>query len=157
MNSEILNTDYYIEHGEILLRSYENLIGYPLIGAKSENTAGIMRIWNAPFAVVSHGKEKDPIFNFGNKIALELFELGFDEFTKMLSRKSAEKIEQRERDRLLAEVVKNGYIKNYSGVRISATGKRFVIENAVIWNLMDGKGDYCGQAAMFKNWKYSSV
>lgn len=154
MNSRILNADFYIRHGEILLRSYENLIGSELIGTKSDNTAGIIRIWDAPFAVVSHGKENDPIFNFGNKVALELFELEFDEFIKMQSRKSAEEVEQRERDRLLAEVTKRGYIKNYSGVRISATGKRFAIEKAVIWNLRDLKGKYRGQAAMFKDWKY---
>jgi hypothetical protein len=108
LDSSLLNTEFYIEHGEILLRSYENLIGCELIGAQREHITGIKRIWNAPFAVVSHGKEQDPIFNFGNKVALELFELGFDEFVKMRSRKSAEAGAQSERERLLVEVTKHG-------------------------------------------------
>ncbi len=146
-----LDIEFYAVHGEILLNSYKKLLGRSLF-AKTD--VGIIELWNAPFAVVSHGTEKEPIFNFGNRIALELFELDFSEFITMASRKSAEKVNQAERARLLAEVSKNGFITNYSGVRMSATGKRFVIEDAVVWNLADEAGRYYGQAAMFEKWKY---
>jgi len=111
-------------------------------------------LFDAPFALVSHGVEDDPIFNFANKTALDLFELGWDEFTQLPSRKSAEVIEQQERARLLAEVTKYGYIANYSGVRISGTGRRFVIDQAVVWNVVDSNAKHHGQAAMFSKWRY---
>jgi hypothetical protein len=55
---------------------------------------------------------------------------------------------------LLAAVTENGYIDNYEGVRISRTGKRFLIRHAVVWNLWDNNGSYRGQAACFDQWKF---
>ena len=110
-----------------------------------------MAAWRAPFAIVSHGVEENPIFNFGNHVALELFELDFDAFTKLPSVQSAEPLAREEREQLLATVSTQGFIANYSGVRISATGKRFQIENAIVWNIVDNKGAYYGQAATFEH------
>jgi len=74
-------------------------------------------------------------------------------FTKLPSRLSAEAPIRAERDALLQRVTEHGYIDDYSGVRISSSGKRFLIEQATVWNLMDGEGAYCGQAAMFGVWR----
>jgi len=52
---------------------------------------------------------------------------------------------------LLAEVTEQGYIDHYEGVRLSKTGKRFLIKNAVVWNLLDDDGGYKGQAACLGN------
>ena len=52
----------------------------------------------------------------------------------------------------MRRVSNDGHMINYSGVRISSTGKRFKIEGATIWNIIDENGHYLGQAAMFKNW-----
>ncbi len=61
--------------------------------------------------------------------------------------------EHAERARLLAEVTAHGLIDNYSGVRISRTGQRFLIEQATVWNLSDEEGRRCGQAATFRAWR----
>ena len=53
----------------------------------------------------------------------------------------------------LARVSRDGYIDDYRGVRISATGKRFMIEEAVVWNLIDAAGGHHGQAATFSRWQ----
>ncbi|MGZ8136873.1 MAG: MEKHLA domain-containing protein [Methylococcaceae bacterium] len=55
---------------------------------------------------------------------------------------------------MLAEVTDKGYIANYQGVRISGTGKRFLIKNAVVWNLRDKDQYYKGQAACFDEWTF---
>ena len=47
-----------------------------------------------------------------------------------------------------------GYIDDYSGVRISRTGRRFLIERATVWNLTDDRDQLCGQAATFHEWRY---
>lgn len=141
------------EHIGILLKSYENFFAESLVSNVDDPASALEELWSADFVVVSHGIGTDPIFNFGNKTALTLFELGFIEFTKLPSRKSAEQISQTDRNELLAEVTKNGCINNYTGVRVSSTGKRFFIKNAKVWNLYDENSDYYGQAAMFKSWE----
>lgn len=148
-----LDTEFYIAHGEILANSYKNLTGNNIIKERVEGVSTIAQIWNAPYAILSHGTEDDPIFNFGNRIALKLFEFEFCEFIKLPSRKSAEEVNQEKRAEILAQVSKNGLIKNYSGTRISATGKRFRILDSLIWNLSDREGNYYGQAALFEKWK----
>ncbi|MGZ9083829.1 MAG: MEKHLA domain-containing protein [Rhodoplanes sp.] len=34
-----------------------------------------------------------------------------------------------------------------------ALRRRFLIERATVWNLLDRGGDYAGQAAMFRHWR----
>jgi len=111
-------------------------------------------LFHAPFAVVSHDTADDPVFNYANQKALELFEMDWQSITHTPSRLSAETVNREERQRLLAQVSANGFIDDYSGVRISASGRRFRIENATVWNLVDAEGRNAGQAAMFSNWLF---
>lgn len=68
----------------------------------------------------------------------------------MPSRLSAEAPLREERQALLERVSRDGFIDDYAGIRISARGTRFRIENAVVWNLIDAAGVRHGQAAMFE-------
>ena len=142
-----LNTAFYQQHAINLCYSYQLLLNKPLI-QKSHKDALIKQLFNAPFALLSHGLEDDPIFNFGNQTALSLFEYNWDAFTQLPSRLSAKPIDQVERQRLLDAVSQHGYIDNYAGIRIAASGREFLIENAVVWNVIDKNGSYCGQAAV---------
>ena len=108
-----------------------------------------LAMWNADRAIVAHGTEDDPVFFYGNRKALELFEMGFEEFTRMPSRFSAEPVAQPLRAALLEQVAKQGYVDNYSGVRIAKGGQRFMIADGTVWNLVDAAGICHGQAATF--------
>jgi hypothetical protein len=57
-----------------------------------------------------------------------------------------------ERARLLERTLRDGYVDDYAGIRISSTGKRFRIEQAIVWNLVDAAGIRHGQAATFDHW-----
>jgi hypothetical protein len=57
---------------------------------------------------------------------------------------------------LLAEVAAHGFIDNYSGIRISKMGRRFRIEQATVWNLVNESGEAQGQAATFRQWTWVS-
>lgn len=72
----------------------------------------------------------------------------------LASRLSSEAPVDHERIRLLDEVARRGYIEDYCGVRISASGRRFEIAGATVWNLIDEAGLYCGQAAKITQWRY---
>jgi hypothetical protein len=139
----------------LLRHSFRHWTGRSLVATAMGGQDAARYLYHAAFAVVSHDTAKDPIFNYANQTALSLFAMGWEEFTKLPSRMSAEAVEQSERQRLLDEVTSHGFIDNYSGIRIGRHGRRFLIENAVIWNLLDPvSGVYRGQAAMFKDWKF---
>ena len=109
-------------------------------------------VFEAKFALVAHDTNPDPIFNYANRTALSLFEMTWEEFTSLPSRLSAEPVHRDERARLMAHVREKGFISDYSGVRISKSGKRFSINQATVFNLEDERGEPCGQAALFLDW-----
>ena len=143
-----------IRHSQRLLHSYQHWTGESLLylNASSEDIA--LSLFEAPFVMVSHGTETNPIFNYGNHRALELWELSWNDFIQMPSRKSVDEAWQEDRESLLAEVVTEGFTRNYSGIRISSTGKRFYIKDVALWNVFDENKQRCGQAAFFSNWEY---
>jgi hypothetical protein len=71
----------------------------------------------------------------------------------MPSRLTAEAPDRGERARLLAEVSARGYIDDYAGVRVSRSGRRFMIARATVWSLVDEAGRRRGQAATFGTWQ----
>jgi hypothetical protein len=148
-----LEQAFYQSLGDLLFSSYHKITSKYLIKNNINDTSRIVSLFNAPCAIVAHGMETDPIFNFGNRVALELFSLNWPEFIALPSRKSAEPLEREERKKLLDEVTHNGFINNYSGIRVASNGNRFLIEQAFVWNLIDDDGHYCGQAATFSKWK----
>jgi MEKHLA domain len=98
--------------------------------------------------------EADPVLNYGNAAALALWEMSWVELTRTPSRLTAKAPNREERARLLATVTARGFIDDYSGVRISKTGRRFKISRATVWNLLTADGHPCGQAAMFGEWEF---
>ncbi|MGZ4958595.1 MAG: MEKHLA domain-containing protein [Methylomonas sp.] len=143
---------FHQAHAALLLDSYQRLMKRPLLDIKAGESPPAEQLFNADFALLSHNTDDDPLFNYGNRTALELFELSWDELIGMPSRFSAEPVNREERQRLLAEVSSKGYIDNYSGVRIAKSGKRFLIQRAVVWNIYDNRQRYYGQAACFSDW-----
>ena len=145
---------YQVEHTERLRRTFHALTGRDLLDPALSPEAAAETLFHAPFVVLSHNADLDPILTYGNRTALELFELSWAELIQMPSRLTAEAPNRAERARLLAEVAAQGFIDDYSGVRISRTGRRFRIERATVWNLSDEAGRRCGQAATFREWWY---
>lgn len=142
-----------ISHSQRLLHSFQHWTGRSLFEVNGSPVEIAQALFEAPFVLVSHGTEPDPIFNYGNRKALELWEFSWEDFTQMPSRKCVEPVTQEERDRLLAAAASKGYIDNYTGIRISSTGKRFQIEDVILWNVLDEQDRYCGQAAVFSKWE----
>ncbi|MCK5356088.1 MAG: MEKHLA domain-containing protein, partial [Methyloprofundus sp.] len=71
------------------------------------------------------------------------------------SKYSAEPQNRQAREQLLSEVLAKGYADNYAGVRISKTGRRFQINAATVWNIIDDdNNNKKGQAAVFEDYDY---
>lgn len=141
-----------LEHAALLLESHLRVVGRPLLDADVTATESARALYFAPFVVLAHGLEPDPVFCYGNAAAQSLFEFEWDALVRLPSRLSAEPMNQEERQRLLDAVSTRGYIDDYAGVRISRSGRRFRIERATVWNVIDATGARRGQAATFSRW-----
>ncbi len=142
---------FLADHVAMLCASYRRLTARDLIVADAHRSLA-EALYQAPFVVLSHGTERDPIFNYANLNAQRLFEMSWSEITALPSRCSAEPVSREERARLLALVSERGFIDDYKGVRVSSSGRRFRIEQATVWNLKDAQGRPAGQAATFAAW-----
>lgn len=147
------NNDFLIDHALVLSNSLEHWSGCGLIEQGNDPVKAARRLYYAPFVLLSHGTEKDPIIDYANMAAQKLFEMDWSQFVCLPSRLSAEAMLQTERNQLLQRVTEYGFIDDYSGVRISSSGRRFLINQATVWNLQDNDDCYRGQAAMFSNWQ----
>lgn len=131
----------------LIAESHLRLTGRQLVAESAADA-----LWTAPLVIVAHDNAPDPIFFFGNARALALFETTPEAFTAMPSHLSAEAELREERARLMARVTRDGFIDDYSGIRVSAAGRRFRIQRATVWNLVDVAGRLHGQAAAFSDW-----
>jgi hypothetical protein len=137
-----MDSDFF----ELLTASYLHLLGTPLVPSGRD---GAWLYHEAPFAVLAHNTDPDPLFIYANKAAQKCFEYCWDEFIGLPSRLSAEAPRRAERQSLLDAVARDGYLRGYRGERIAKSGRRFWIEEGVIWQLRDADGISRGQAATF--------
>ncbi|KAJ3119324.1 hypothetical protein HK098_005591 [Nowakowskiella sp. JEL0407] len=145
-----------------ILKSHRHLVGRSLLNEPSikeldklsppiteENIASFHQItnlvFNAPFAVLSHSgtpfTNNDPIFNFVNQKAIDAFGYSVTDFLTIPSRKSAQPANQAERELFMKTVAKNGFVENYSGIRVKSSGELFAIRNGTVWNVLDESGE----------------
>jgi len=143
-----------VEWTQRLLNSYQHWTSRELIERIGEPDVQAYRLFQAPFVVVSHGMEEDPLLNYGNQVALNLWEMTWEDLTRTPSRLTAEPTNQAEREWMLEQAKARGYFDTYRGVRITSTGRRFHVENALIWTVVDTEGQRVGQAATFSQWTW---
>lgn len=140
-------------HVAMLRSSYQRWTGRPLLDPAISAQQAVAWLDEVSFGLVSHGIEADPLFNYANRAALQLFGMDWAEFTAMPSRLSAGPVERGERAELLARVSRDGYIDDYAGIRVAKGGRRFMITGATVWNLLDDRGQAAGQAALIPHWE----
>jgi len=140
----------------LLAGSHARLVGTPLLPDDAGDDVAEQARWlygDAPFCVLAHNTDADPRFVYANRAAQARFEYGWDEFITLPSRLSAEAPDRAERQRLLDAVTRDGFIADYRGLRIAKSGRRFWIERATVWQLIDEAGALRGQAATFRDWR----
>ena len=149
-----------IFHSLTLIDSFKRATGRTLLPPGLSISDAPKALFDAPFVVVSHGTEADPVFNYGNAAALALWGLDWETFTALPSRKSAADAAdvQAERAQALQAAGSAGAVDGgYSGVRVTSAGRRFRLENATLWGVTTPKGEGLegekgkglGQAATF--------
>jgi len=147
----------WLEHGwpvhtQLLLDSFHHWLGRDLIPRNGSIDEQAHALFEAPRIVVSHGTQADPILNYGNRAALRLWEMDIQTLRKTPSRLTAEPMHRDRRAQLLERTARDGFVDDYQGIRISRSGRRFRIDRAIVWNLIDPQGNPAGQAATFSDW-----
>lgn len=143
---------FQIAHAELLLNSFRSLLKRELLKPHPAPAEIGRALYEAPMVVLAHDTAADPVFFYGNLAAQRLFEMDWAALVQLPSRFSAEPLARGERQRLLDLVARQGFIDNYAGVRIAKSGKRFLIEHAIVWNLLGQENQVLGQAAAFDRW-----
>ena len=70
----------------------------------------------------------------------------------MPSQLTAEPTERASRQSALTAAQQQTSFRGYRGIRINRHGRRFQINNARLWTLVDPAGESLGQAACFSSW-----
>jgi hypothetical protein len=146
--------DFLGAHVARLQASLSHWTGRELVDETLPLAEQARRLFEAPFALLSHDAAPDPVFTYVNRTAMALWEMGWAEMTRLPSRLSAEPMERAARARFLADVQARGFVEGYEGVRVAKSGRRFRIREALLWNLLDETGRTCGQAALFGDWHF---
>jgi PAS domain-containing protein len=138
-----------VQFFDLLAGSYHRLIGQSLVPYGMTGSQAAQWLYTeVPFAILAHNTAAEPIFIYGNKAAQRLFEYDWEELTRLPSRLSAEAPDRAERAQFLELVKRDGFIQGYRGIRVTKSGRRFRVENATVWQLIDSQGVWHGQAAM---------
>jgi hypothetical protein len=143
----------WVAHTQILLDSYRHWVGNELLPRRGSAEEQAEALFEAPYVVVSHGVEADPVLNYANRTALRLWHITIDQLRQTPSRLTAEPLHRDERARLLERTSRQGFVDDYQGIRIATTGQRFLIRQATVWNLRNPLGERVGQAATFSQWE----
>jgi len=134
----------------LIAESFQRLTGRQLVEAALPPERAL---WEAPQVIVAHGTEARPLFFYGNRAALALFEMRATEFIGLPSDRSAEPGAREARAKMLAALERDRIVEGYAGVRVAASGRRFEILGATVWDLLDTQGERHGQAATFAEWR----
>ena len=142
------------EFFDLLVESYRRLLGAePVFLAHEQPHTAQWLYEDAPIAVLAHSTEAIPRFIYANRAAQSCFEYGWDELVGLPSHLSADDADRAERQRLLDAVAREGFATNYRGLRIAKSGRRFWIEDGILWQLVDARGTLRGVAASFSQWR----
>lgn len=143
---------HVIAFSQLLVDSYHRWTGWELVSGRDIAYG----LFFAPFAITAQDLQADPVIQYANQAALDAWDTDWQSFIGMPSRLSAapDPLVQDARADALRQANEQGWAMNYSGKRVSQTGKRFEILNTVLWRVTDLQGRSYGQAARIGAWRY---
>jgi hypothetical protein len=107
---------------------------------------------NERYAVLSHGNQTDPIYNYFNKGAFLTFQWPESDIYSLPSRHSApDGLLRNDRQQMMQTVVEQNVLVIPSAIRQTKAGEFFKLTNVTFWNVYsdDDDGVRLGQTAVF--------
>ncbi len=147
--------DYHAGFIARVAQSFHQVTGRSLLNEAGLDPKALGRsAWFGDFALLTHRGDPGAVLNYGNEFALKLWEMDWNSFTATPSADTAPRNASAGRDLLMEKVARQNYVSGYAGERVSRTGRRFLIENATVWRLLDDRGGSFGMAAFFRRFRY---
>ncbi len=148
-----------------ILLSHHSAFANPLLAEERSRLQGAdprllaQELFVADTVVLAHDgapldADEGPRLTYANRAALRLWRRDWASMVGMPSSLTAEPEQRASRQQALASAQQQLAIRDYSGIRIDSTGRRFAINGARIWTLHDADGKPCGQAAAFSSWHW---
>ena len=142
------------------LDSHQRVFERPLIAEPAGGLVPLQRaqaLFSSERLVLAHDgadptSDPGPRLIYANRAALRLWRRPWHAMVGMPSRLTAEPGERAERAQALGRAQRLVAIGDYAGIRIDSRGRRFRIEGARLWTLLDERGRPLGQAASFARW-----
>ncbi|HXV27820.1 MAG TPA: MEKHLA domain-containing protein, partial [bacterium] len=107
--------DFLAKQTRLILSNYRHWTGRSLWRNDKTDRDLVSEVFFAPMILCSAGIEEDPILNYGNQKALDLWEMDWATFTRTPGRLTAEPMERHARAKFLETVRKQGYVDDYRG------------------------------------------
>jgi hypothetical protein len=143
-----------------ILDSHQRVFERPLIAEPAGGLVPVQRaqaLFSSERLVLAHdgadpAGDPGPRLIYANRAALRLWRRPWHAMVGMPSRLTAEPGERAERAQALGRAQRLAAIDDYAGIRVDSRGRRFRIEGARLWTLLDERGRPLGQAASFARW-----
>jgi hypothetical protein len=130
-----------------VVASFDRATGGDLVREAGLAPAALGRsAWEGEFALLTHSNQA--ILNYGNRFALALWEMDWETMCRTPSSATAPPEDRASRAVLMEQVGREGFARHYTGRRVSAKGRLFLIEDVTVWTARDGDG--FGAGAFFK-------
>lgn len=140
-------------HVADMRRSLKRCAGVDIVAPSLNAEEAARAVFASPCAVLAH--DAGGRFTYANRTALRLFEAEWDALRGVSTTVTvADGGDAEERLRMLERVRLRGFVDDYAGERVTATGRKIRVEGAVVWNVLDAGGAYRGQAALLCRWRY---
>jgi hypothetical protein len=79
MTAQIWANPAIMEWSQLLLNSFRHWTGRELLERVGDRAYQAHALFLSPIVVISHGMEEDPLLNYGNQVALELWEMSWED------------------------------------------------------------------------------
>jgi|688.fasta_scaffold08809_7 hypothetical protein len=138
----------FVTRATVILDSFRRCVGRDLIDRSGDAAEDARRLFDLPQAVLAHDTSAAPLLDWANLAAACAFEATPETLLGRPSADTAPADAAADRRALFDVLARQGFVTGYSGVRISLTGRRFIIEDVTVFSLVDEAGHPAGHAAV---------
>jgi len=138
----------FITRASEILESYRRRLGHDLFDRSGDPAEDGRRLFELPMAVLAHDASPTPLLDWANLAAARAFDATPESLLGRPSAATAPADAVADRGKLFEALARDGFVTGYSGVRVSLTGRRFVIDDVTVLEVTDATGRPAGHAAV---------
>ena len=138
----------FITRAREILESYRRRLGHDLFERSGDAAEDARRLFDLPLAVLAHDASPAPLLDWANLAAARAFDATPESLLGRPSADTAPTDAVSDRRALFEVLAGQGFVTGYSGVRISLTGRRFVIDDVTVFEVTGAAGRPAGHAAV---------